>query len=102
MRSIICIFLALVSLFAISISAHADTHHLYVSGTVSSRTDDTLTVGKQTFFRDDLTEIVILFKENDAIHEREGNVSDFWPGTPVTVKVTGNRIEEIIVERWKE
>ena len=128
MRRVAVMFIFFLSAYSVA-SAALSSRHVYMNGQVDSLSQKTITVSGVTYnlhkpkesvppaergsargsrlfglHSDDtapVLKVIIQTMEKGAIFEKPGSLSDVHTGDWVTVKVSGNVVDEIILERWK-
>ncbi len=73
----------------------------YSNGRVTNITDNMITVSGKPYRLDPNPRVLIHTKRNDAFYVTVGKKSDVRNGDPVYIRAAGDKVLEIIVERWK-
>ncbi len=73
----------------------------YSNGRVSRITDNVIIVSGKPYLLDPTPRVLIHTKRNEAFYVTVGNKSDVHNGDPVYIRAAGDKVLEIIVERWK-
>lgn len=98
------IFLALlVALLLCSgniVEAAGSSSHYYVTGKVTSISHSEITVAGVRCNLARKVRVIVREKTGDSIYERTATLSAVSSGHDATVRVNGNVVDEIIIERW--
>lgn len=96
-------FLAFIFLFFfVNTSFAYDSGHVYINGIINSINASNITISHSTYRIDKKCKIIILYKENNSFHEKQGRFSNINIGDSVTAKMIGGILYEIIIEEWKK
>ncbi len=98
-------FILVTSLFLFLFTGLAlayDSGHVYINGLVGSVSSDAITISGMRYKIDKKCKVVIQYKEHDSFHEKPASLWDVNTGDSVTVKMIGNILYEIMIERWRK
>lgn len=92
----------LLLIFGISFPAYGNTFHRYINGKVEAITDYSIVVSGYTYnFAGKVIYRVHDRTPRGSFTENLAGRSDVQAGQSVYVKVEGNTVYEVIIERWK-
>lgn len=77
------------------------TAHTYLNGKVDSISGNLITIAGTTFQIHSKCRVVIVSGRNGAYFEDPASLRDVSSGYWVTVRQTGNLVDEIMIERWR-
>jgi hypothetical protein len=99
-KSILAISLFLFLFSGLSLAY--DSGHVYINGKIDSIGSDTITISGIHYTIDKKCRVVIQYKEHGSFHEKPASLWDVNTGDSVTVKMIGNILYEIMIERWRK
>lgn len=80
--------------------AAGSSSHFYVTGKVTNISQSEITVAGVRCHLARKVRVIVREKSGDSINERTATLSAVSSGYDATVRVDGNVIDEIIIERW--
>lgn len=102
MRLFVLVFMAVVIVTATSSARGSETQHPYFqTGTVESISGQQLQFGGATLFVIEKCKYVAVEKRNGAYYENPATKNDVRAGDSVMIRMNGNVVDQIHIERWK-
>ncbi|MCS7232376.1 MAG: hypothetical protein RMJ67_09625 [Elusimicrobiota bacterium] len=82
----------------------SQSNHIYLNGKVISLSNNTIKIdsAKEPFYIVKDVKVLKHVKKGSSIYEEKALLKELQPGNSVTLKVTGNIVNEIIIEEYKK
>jgi hypothetical protein len=96
----------LVLLFGLIVSGSWDCHaagsssHIFINGRITFLSSSDIVVAGVPCHLAKKVRVIVRDKKNDSFYEYPVTLSSLSTGSAVTVRVDGNVVDEIIIERW--
>ncbi len=96
-----CALLVLFLVWCLGGGVYALSVHYYLNGRVNAVSDNSITVDGRVFKIVPRARVAIQTERNGAFFEDPARISNISRGDSVNVRVTGNTVDDIQIERWK-
>ncbi len=79
------------------------SHHVYLNGKVINFSDTTIKIdtAKEVFYIVKTTKVLKHTKVGSSIYEKKAQLKELKIGDSVTLKISGNIVDEVIIEEYK-
>ncbi len=94
--------LVMALLLALTLPVGAALKLVYTNGRVNDIEGDKIIVSGRAYVLDPHVRVLVHTKQNNAYYQTFGNRQDVHAGASVYIQTIGNKVVEIIVERWKQ
>jgi len=98
--SFFLVFGLFVSSLSVATVAAAPSSHIYVNGRISHISNSSITVAGVQCHLAKKVRVLVRDKRNNSFYEYPSTTSSVSTGSVATVRIDGNVVDEIIIERW--